>query len=285
MTEKITGGEKGQRRVKTVGRKKKETVFEKNYSIQSIHRAARILRAFSRERKQISLTEMHKITGIGKSNLQRLLSTLVYEGFLQKNEETKRYQLGLELLFLGGLVEKNSSLLAIAVPVMKKLNESTKEVVSLSIIDNNERKCIYSLNSHYELTALIFAGQTSPLYAGASAKVLLAYLPPQAQEEYLRNAALEKITENTIVSMEELRKELETIRRQGYAISRGERVRGAVSLSAPVFNPFGEIFASVTITIPSVRLEDYDVDLLIKQLLEGTRDITNKLRPNGSLEH
>jgi len=42
------------------------------------------LRAFSRERKQISLTEMHKITGIGKSNLQRLLSTLVYEGFLQK---------------------------------------------------------------------------------------------------------------------------------------------------------------------------------------------------------
>lgn len=271
--------------MRKVGQQKKEAVFKKNYSIQSIHRAAQILRAFSRERKQISLTEMHKITGIGKSNLQRILSTLVYEGFLQKNEETKRYQLGLELLFLGELVEKNSSLLTIAVPVMKKLNDKTKEVISLNIIENNERKCIYSLNSHYELTTLIFSGQTSPLYAGASAKVLLAYLPPRAQEEYLQTTTFEKITENTIVSMEELRKELEKIRRQGYAVSHGERVRGAVSLSAPVFNPFGEIFASVTITIPSVRLEDYDTGLLVEQLLEGTREITDKLRPKESLKN
>lgn len=263
-------------------RQKEEVIFKKNYSIQSIHRAARILRAFSRERPQLSLTELHKLTGIGKSNLQRLLSTLVYEGFLQKNEETKLYQLGLELLFLGEMVEKNSSLLAIAVPVMKKLNESTKEVVSMSIIENNERKCIYSINSHYELTALIFAGQTSPLYAGASAKVLLAYLSHQAQEEYLNKKDLEKVTENTIVSVDALQSELRKIRRQGYAVSYGERVRGAFSISAPVFNSFSEIIASVSITIPTVRLEDYHIPSLVKQLLEGTREITNRLRPSDS---
>lgn len=255
-------------------------VFKKNYSIQSIHRAVQILRAFSREKKQISLTELHKLTGIGKSSLQRLLSTLVYEGLLQKDEETKLYQLGLDLLFLGELVEKNSGLLNIAVPIMKKINQSTKEVVSLSIIEEQKRKCIYSLKSHHELAALIFAGQISPLYAGASAKVLMAYLPLETQEEYLQGVALEKLTEYTIESKDDLRRDLQRIREQGYGISYGERVRGAVSISAPVFNPFAEILASVSITIPSIRLEDYNVDELVKELLEGTAEITRRLRPS-----
>lgn len=254
-------------------------VFKKNYSMQSIHRAAQILRAFSREKKQLSLTELHKMTGVGKSSLQRLLSTLVYEGLLQKNEETKLYQLGLDLLFLGELVEKNSSLLTIAVPIMKRINESTKEVVSLSIIEGQKRKCIYSLESHHELAALIFAGQISPLYAGASAKVLMAYLPLEDQEEYLQGVALEKLTEHTIESKEALKRDLKKIREQGYGISYGERVRGAVSISAPVFTPFSEIFASVSITIPTIRLEDYNVEALVKELLEGTAEITRKLRP------
>lgn len=255
-------------------------VFKKNYSIQSIHRAVQILRAFSREKKQISLTELHKLTGIGKSSLQRLLSTLVYEGLLQKDEETKLYQLGLDLLFLGELVEKNSGLLNIAVPIMKKINQSTKEVVSLSIIEEQKRKCIYSLKSHHELAALIFAGQISPLYAGASAKVLMAYLPLETQEEYLQGGSLEKLTEYTIESKDDLRRDLQRIREQGYGISYGERVRGAVSISAPVFNPFAEILASVSITIPSIRLEDYNVDELVKELLEGTAEITRRLRPS-----
>ena len=98
-----------------------ETNFKKNYSMQTLHRSIQILRSFSIENKMLTLTDLHNITGLSKSSLQRILSTLVFEGLLHKNEETKKYQLGLELFFLGNLVEKNSSLLSIAQPIMEEI--------------------------------------------------------------------------------------------------------------------------------------------------------------------
>lgn len=86
-----------------------EENFKKNYSMQTIHRAVRILRAFSRDNKRLTLTELHLITDIGKSSLQRLLSTLTMEGLLQKNEQDKRYQLGLDFIFFADLVEDRKS--------------------------------------------------------------------------------------------------------------------------------------------------------------------------------
>ncbi|WP_373428067.1 hypothetical protein [Neobacillus niacini] len=83
--------------------------------------------------------------------MQRLLSTLVFEGLLQKNEETKKYQLGIELLFFGNLVEKNTSLLSIPKPVMEAIREQTSESVSLNVIEDHKRKCIENLPSKYEI--------------------------------------------------------------------------------------------------------------------------------------
>ncbi|MDQ0271992.1 IclR family transcriptional regulator [Cytobacillus purgationiresistens] len=252
--------------------------FKKNYSMQTLHRAMQILRSFSIENKTLSLTELHKTTGLSKSSLQRLLSTMVFEGLLQKNTETKRYQLGLELLFLGNLVEKNTSLLSIAQPIMKDLRLQTGESISLNVIENHKRKCIENLTSNYELQTMTFVGQESPLYAGASAKVLLAYYPKQMQRDYIKSIKLEKLAENTIVEQVDLLDELERIKEKGYAFSNGERVKGAVSISAPIFNPFEEIIAGVSLIVPSPRFDEYDEIELINLLKEGAKAITNKLR-------
>ncbi|MCM3567494.1 IclR family transcriptional regulator [Neobacillus mesonae] len=255
-----------------------EENFRKNYSMQTIHRSIQILRAFSLENKMLTLTELHNRTGLSKASLQRILSTLVFEGILQKNEETKKYQLGLELLFLGSLVEKNSSLLSIATPIMEEIREKTGESVSLNVIEDNLRKCIGYLKSKYELQTLTFVGQESPLYAGASAKILLAYLSPDELEKYVEETDLGKITEQTIISKESLYQELMKIRQQGYAFSFGERVKGAVSVSTPIFNPFNEILAGLSIAIPSPRFEEYDKEMLIELLKEGSGKITQSLK-------
>ena len=260
----------------------KKDTFKKNYSVQTIHRAVKILRSFTREEKRLSLTELHKITGIGKSSLQRILSTLTMEGLLQKDETDKRYQLGLDFIFFAELVEKNSSLLSLAKPIMERINEETTESVSLNVIENNMRKCIYNIESKHDLEALIFVGQTSPLYAGASAKVLLAYFPEDELEKYLQDTTLEKITETTFTDKHQLRKELARIRKKGYAYSNGERVKGAISFSAPIFDPFSKIFASLSIVIPSVRFAENDRELIIKKIVMGAEKITRKLR-NGSM--
>ncbi|WP_019416261.1 IclR family transcriptional regulator [Paenisporosarcina sp. TG20] len=252
--------------------------FQKNYSMTTVHKAIQLLRVFTRDEKKLSLTELHKKTGIGKSSLQRLLSTLVHERFLMKDEATKLYSLGIELFFLGNLVEKNDAFLSVAIPVMEKLNQSTKENISISLMDQNERRCIHNLASHHELSALTYIGNTSPLYAGASAKVLLAFQSDDFIRKYLNETEFKRITDSTITSADDLIEDLGKIRKRGYAISYGERVKGAISISAPISNRFKEVFADLTITFPSVREEEYNLEKFTEDLLDGTAEIERNMK-------
>ncbi|MEK4424618.1 IclR family transcriptional regulator [Solibacillus sp. FSL K6-1523] len=249
--------------------------FEKNYTMSSLHKAIKVLKAFTKDEPNLSLTELSKKTGIGISSLQRFVSTFVYEGFLHKDELTKRYQLGHSLLYLGNLVKQESSLIIVAEPLLKKLNEEMGESVSMSIIDGWERRCILNYDSTHPLSTKMFVGDTSPLYAGASSKTLLAFMPHL--EEYLENIVLEPITDQTILSKDLLVTELHQIRSLRYAKSSGERVRGACSVTAPILNASHQIIASVTILIPEVRYADYDEQLLINRIKTTASEIEKQL--------
>ncbi|MFJ3387890.1 IclR family transcriptional regulator [Lysinibacillus sp. NPDC086135] len=252
-----------------------QEIFEKNYTMSSLHKAINVLKAFSKDEPSLSLTELSKKTGISISSLQRFVSTFVYEGFLHKDERTKRYQLGHSLLYLGNLVKEESSLIIVAEPILKKLNEEIGESVSMNIIDGLERRCILNFDSTYPLSTKMFVGDTSPLYAGASSKILLAFMPNV--EEYVENIRLEPITDQTILSREQLLKELKRIRLQQFATSKSERVRGACSISAPILNASQQIIASVTLVIPEVRYSDYDENLLIDTIQTVALEIEKQL--------
>ncbi|MGE7024131.1 IclR family transcriptional regulator [Solibacillus cecembensis] len=252
-----------------------QETFEKNYTMSSLHKAIKVLKAFTKEEPSLSLTELSKKTGISISSLQRFVSTFVYEGFLHKEELTKRYQLGHSLLYLGNLVKQESSLIIVADPLLKKLNEEIGESVSMSIIDGLERRCILNYDSTYPLSTKMFVGDTSPLYAGASSKILLAFMPHL--EQYLENIVLEPITNQTILSKDLLISELQQIRSLRYAKSNGERVRGACSVTAPILNASHQIIASVTILIPEVRYADYDEQQLIDSITRTALEIENQL--------
>ncbi len=254
-----------------------EEKINKNYTMLSLHKAIAVLKAFSKEEPRLSLTELHKKTGISISSLQRFVTTLTHEGFLHKNERTKQYQLGLGLLFLGQQVEQESSILAVAKPILKRLNERFGESVCLNIVDGAYRRCLYNFESTHTLSANTYVGDTSPLYAGASAKTLLAYFPEKQLEDYLAHVSFENITDNTITSRDVLRQDLIFIRQQGYAITHGERVRGAISVSAPILYPSGEPLASLTIIIPEVRFNDYDRNVLIDSVKAAVKDIECQL--------
>ena len=253
------------------------TQLDKNYSIKSLHKAIEILKSFSIERSSLTLTELHELTGISKPALQRMLTTLVYEGFLQKDEKTKRYHLGLQLYFLGTLVQKESNILNAAIPFMEKIRDETGEAVTLNMIYQNKRRCVGSCESKQALSALTLVGHESPLYAGASAKILLAYLSEQEIDEYLLQIQLEKITPETIIDKEKLKQELREIKSQGYAISYGERVKGTFSLSAPIFYPSNQVAAGISIIIPTARIEEFKIEELISLILKRTKEMSERL--------
>jgi DNA-binding IclR family transcriptional regulator len=110
-------------------------------------------------------------------------------------------------------------------------------------------------------------GERMPLYAGASGKTLLAFLQPERREEILKGLRLEKLTNKTIVDIQGLRDELAAIQKRGYAISQGERVEGASSVAAPVFDASDRVLAAINISGPTTRftkqkLQSY-ADLLV----------------------
>lgn len=245
--------------------------------MQTIDRAVTILKSFTTTEPELSLADLHHKMGLSKSSLQRVLNSLVFQGLLEKNEKKKTYQLGIEIYFLGQIVEKNTQLLSKSKKHMEDLRECLGEAIGLNIIYQEQRKCIGYVPGKHDLATLSYVGQTSPLYAGSSAKLLMAFLPENEQEKILPKIEFIRIAENTILNKEDLLKELQKIRDKGYAISKNERVKGAFSLCAPIKDRFGAVIAGVTLMIPTARVDESKLDYYIAETLKTASLISNEL--------
>lgn len=135
---------------------------------------------------------------------------------------------------------------------------------------------ILNYESVHSLTARNQVGDTSPLYAGASAKALLAYLPQSEIEDYLDRVKRVPITKSTVVDREKLLAELEQIRLQGYVTTKSERIIGACSISTPIIS-LGRPIASIAIIIPDVRFKDEQTEMYAEYILEAKREIERQL--------
>lgn len=250
----------------------------KEDSAQTIDRAMQIIKSFSVNEKKLSLADLHRKLGLAKSTLQRILNTLVNHGVLDKDERQKTYQLGIELYFLGQIVEKNTSLMATAKPFMEQLRDEFGESISLNIIHQKLRKCIGYVQGNHELMTITYVGHTSPLNKGASAKVLLANVPQDELNLLLAELSGGPHSGMTISDIEELKKELEYIRENEYAISYGERVVGSVGISAPIKNRLSEVVAAISMAIPTVRFEEAKMGLYIEHVKKAASFISTKLK-------
>jgi DNA-binding IclR family transcriptional regulator len=166
-----------------------------------------------------------------------------------------RYHLGSALYFLSQAVPRQGSLPDHAISVMRRLTEETGETSFLCAKTGVETTCIECVESPQAIITRYDVGKVRPLHVGAASKAILAFLPDLEIKKILRGE-LRKITDNTITSPSKLQKEIERIRRSGYAYSDQELIIGARAVSAPVFDSDGSISASVTISAPISRLRN-----------------------------
>jgi DNA-binding IclR family transcriptional regulator len=118
-------------------------------------------------------------------------------------------------------------------------------------------------------------GNRSPLYAGASSKCLLAFSPQDFIENYLKGAELIPLTANTITDINRLGSEIAVTKKQGYAVSLGERTSGLGSLSAPILNHRDMIVAALSLAIPGIRFRDTaHRDVCLQALLRTAKKIS-----------
>jgi IclR family KDG regulon transcriptional repressor len=226
--------------------------------LNSIEKALEILLKFQEIKPSWGIRELSSELSFSPATVQRILQVLKSYDFVRQDEESRQYYIGnIFYRFLENLNSSNN-LTRIGRNYMEQVAQATQETVHLNIIEGNLRICIDTIESPKVLKAGMPIGNQSPLYAGASAKCLLAFSSEKFQDNYFKNTEIAALTQNTIVQADKLFEELYRIKAQGYAISLGERTPGLGSLSAPVFNFKGEILASLSLAIPEIRLKQED---------------------------
>ncbi len=240
----------------------------------SLKKALRILLAFDENNAEMSISEISKLLGIPISTAHRLAQDLKEMGFLDQDNQTRKYRLGTVFLKLANTMKSNLSLIKTAYPYMKELARYTMETTHLNIRDGYERVCVETIESTQPLMARMTVGSRSPLYAGASSKCLLAFSSDEFIKEYLSKVELKPVTPNTITDKEKLMEEIERIRRTGYAVSLSERNLGLGALSAPIFDHDRNLVASLSLAIPEIRFRD---EKLRKGYIEKLLAITSKI--------
>ena len=245
--------------------------------IKSIDKAVTILNCYSPDRQVLGVGEISQMTGYTKSTTSRILATLVKRGCVEKAEGFGKYRLGYRIYLWGNIVRKQISLAAIARPVMEKLRDACGEEVILYVIEGDRRVSLEIAESIHRIANIDRVGRHYPLHAGAAGKILFAYFPKEKRSEFYTRGPLEKFTKKTITDVELLDKELEIIRKLGYAVSRGEREPDAFSVNAPVMDASRQVVAGLSVSGPVFRLNDEKLKIYIQLVIAAAKEISEKL--------
>ena len=246
-------------------------------AVQSVERAIAILRAFSRDKPERGVSELSRELGLHKSTVSRLLTTLERQGLVARNPETERYRLGLELITLAAQVVEHMDVREIARPHLRELSERCQETVNLAVLHEGQVLDLEQFAPPMRSVKNIgWVGRRMPPHCTAAGKVLLAHLPTDKLERFLRSR-LERLTPRTITDPERLREELDGVRAQGYAVAVEELEDGLNALAAPIYDHTGAVHAAVSLAGPAFRVLPAVFPQLAALLLETTRRISAEL--------
>lgn len=244
---------------------------------QSLHRAIAILDCFRDIQPQLGVREIARQLELHPSTVGRMLATLTSLGILNQDKETHRYRMGSKVLKWSSVYMSNIDLRVEARPYLEELHRVTQETVHLDIPDGVSRICIDRIESPHRLRWVANIGERMPYYASASGKVMLAFMPSQQQKSIIKSTPMERLTPNTTTDPKVLLHELELIKKNGFALSEGERVEGVSCVAAPIFEPAGKIIGGITISGPITRFSEQKIKEYAKLLMRATRELSTSM--------
>ena len=202
-------------------------------AVKSISRAASIL--FCLSDGVSTLTDIASYCKLSKSTVHRLLKALEQSNLATQDPINHKYYVG---PLLTGLVLSpqitHGYLIMCAVEEMKHLSDIVEDTVTLDAMIAVKPMPLYEIPSKHDLRVIEDSGRAGPMFAGARAKVMLSQLSDDELKIALKNINIIPVTKDTVTDKDLLMAQMDDIRRQGYAITYGERIAGAVCLSAPI---------------------------------------------------
>lgn len=241
-------------------------------------RAIDVLLLFNEEQPVLTAEEVSARLGMPRSTTYRYLQSLRSYGLVEENDSSGGFRLGPSIFRLARVARLGLGLLEIALPVMRDLVAQTGETALLTRRTDSHVVCIERVESTQRVRLSYERGHVLPLHAGASAKVLLAFLEPDEIETILKSSPLPRYTERTMTDPDTLRRQLEVIRARGYAMSEGEVDAGVRGVAAPIFDTNKRVVAGLSVAGPAFRIDDAVLPDVIRAVQEAANRISLRLR-------
>ncbi|MDY7079741.1 MAG: IclR family transcriptional regulator [Chloroflexota bacterium] len=221
--------------------------------VKTVDRLVGILESFSSEQPTWSLTDLSVHLGLPKSTLHRFLVSLESHGILRRSLDDKRWYLGYRLFIWGSLAAESTDLCRIARPVMRDLMAATGETAILTVYHAQEVICVEKVETSHPVRMTLTVGTRRCPHAGASSKILMAYLPQEEIQAIIQGRGLPQLCANTITDPDDLAAELARIRERGYAESHEETDLGAWGVATPIHGRGGGVVAAIGVAGPRSR--------------------------------
>ena len=243
---------------------------------QAVVRALRLLKAFTPERSDRSLTELSREVGLNKTTTYRLLTALLSEGMVARSPEGDTFRLGPEVLALGSRSQGAGDLRVAARPELLALAAETRETATLEVLIGRDVLILDEVMGSHVIGTVPSIGTRWPAHATSTGKALLAHLPEPVLETML-GEPFGAPTPKAITDPAALRRELARVRERGYAVSVEELEPGFVAVGVPIRSADGSVVAAISLGGPKGRLTPEEVAAYTRRLPAAAGRIAARL--------
>jgi DNA-binding IclR family transcriptional regulator len=223
------------------------------YSVSTVARALGVLRAFSHQRPELSLTDIAAATKLHKATAFRLLATLSSGGMTMKDPRTGLYRLGFALIALSEVAKTSMAFVTQARPLMREIRDDLNETVYIAVRTGDDRINLDQLEGIRDFRRVVTLGKPSPLYVGSTSHAILAALPDEEIAAYFSRTEFVAPFPGAKVDAETLWRAIADVRRNGYAETHNKRIDEGASISAVVHDASNYTMGALTVSIPIGR--------------------------------
>ena len=242
-------------------------------TIKSLDRAIVVLQRLG-ERGAVTLTDLASDLGQSPATVYRVLVTFQNRELVDFDDRAQLWSVGPGAFLIGATFLRRTSLVERARPVLRSLMQETGETANLGIERNGEVLFVSQVETHSNIRAFFPPGTVSEMHASGIGKALLAFMAEDRRDAILSGQPLTAYTAQTLTHTAALTDDLRKSRDRGYAFDAEEQNEGMRCIAAPVFDAFGEPVAGISVSGPTVRVRDEDIEGLAQAVKTAARTLS-----------